>query len=101
VEVEAQRREESRTTLQNGAPLLTDFGDNLQAASTRLARLRAGRVVDQPELVRARRAALGRHRHQRRRGRRLGAPRATAAASPPRCCTPSSSPTPRAATSCA
>ena len=37
VEVEAQRRTETRTTLQNGAPLLTDFGDNLQASSTRLA----------------------------------------------------------------
>jgi iron complex outermembrane receptor protein len=37
IELEAQRRTESRTTLQNGAPLLTDFGDNLQAGSTRLA----------------------------------------------------------------
>ena len=37
IELEAQRRTESRTTLQNGAPLLTDFGDNLQASSTRLA----------------------------------------------------------------
>jgi outer membrane receptor for ferrienterochelin and colicins len=36
-EVDAQRRNESRTTLQNGVPLLTDFGDNLQASSTRLA----------------------------------------------------------------
>ena len=36
-EIDAQRRTESRTTLQNGLPLLTDFGDNLQAASTRLA----------------------------------------------------------------
>ncbi len=36
-EVDAQRRTESRTTLQNGLPLLTDFGDNLQASSTRLA----------------------------------------------------------------
>ena len=36
-EIDAQRRTESRTTLQNGLPLLTDFGDNLQASSTRLA----------------------------------------------------------------
>ncbi|MFM7849043.1 MAG: TonB-dependent receptor plug domain-containing protein [Rubrivivax sp.] len=37
VELEAQRRTETRTTLQDGRPLLTDFGDNLQASSTRLA----------------------------------------------------------------
>ena len=37
LEAEALRREETRTTLQNGLPLLTEFGDNLQAASTRLA----------------------------------------------------------------
>jgi iron complex outermembrane receptor protein len=36
-EIDAQRRTESRTTLQNGLPLLTDFGDNLQASSARLA----------------------------------------------------------------
>jgi len=36
-EIEAQRRTESRTTLQNGTPLLTDFGDNLQASSVRVA----------------------------------------------------------------
>ena len=36
-EVDAQRRTEARTTLQNGLPLLTDFGDNLEASSTRLA----------------------------------------------------------------
>lgn len=36
-EVEAQQRTESRTTLQDGLPLLTDFGDNLQATSARLA----------------------------------------------------------------
>ncbi|MDO9075795.1 MAG: TonB-dependent receptor [Rubrivivax sp.] len=36
-EVDAQRRTESRTSLQNGAPLLADFGDNLQASSVRLA----------------------------------------------------------------
>ncbi|MEI8266881.1 MAG: TonB-dependent receptor [Betaproteobacteria bacterium] len=36
-EVEAQRRTESRSTLQDGTALLTDFGDNLQASSTRLA----------------------------------------------------------------
>lgn len=36
-ELEAQRRSETRTSLQNGLPLLTDFGDNLQASSTRLA----------------------------------------------------------------
>ena len=37
IELEAQRRTETRTTLQNGTPLLTDFGENLQASSTRLA----------------------------------------------------------------
>jgi iron complex outermembrane receptor protein len=36
-ELEAVRRTETRTTLRNGAPLLTDFGDNLQASSTRSA----------------------------------------------------------------
>ena len=37
VEIEAVRRTETRTTLRDGAPLLTDFGENLQAASTRSA----------------------------------------------------------------
>ena len=37
IELEAQRRTETRSTLQNGTPLLTDFGDNLQASSARLA----------------------------------------------------------------
>lgn len=37
VEAEALRRSETRTTRQDGQPVLTDFGDNLQAASTRLA----------------------------------------------------------------
>ncbi|MFO1219968.1 MAG: TonB-dependent receptor [Burkholderiaceae bacterium] len=36
-EVEAVRRSEERTSLRDGAPLLTDFGDNLQARSTRVA----------------------------------------------------------------
>ncbi len=36
-EAELNRRTEQRTTLQNGAPLLTDFGDNLGASATRLA----------------------------------------------------------------
>lgn len=36
-EAEANRRTEQRTTLQNGAPLLTDFGDNLGASATRFA----------------------------------------------------------------
>lgn len=36
-ELEALRRSESRSTLQDGQPLLTEFGDNLQASSTRLA----------------------------------------------------------------
>lgn len=34
-EVEAVRRSETRTSLRNGTPLLTDFGENLQAATTR------------------------------------------------------------------
>lgn len=37
LEAEALRREETRSTLQNGLPLLTEFGENLQAASTRFA----------------------------------------------------------------
>lgn len=37
LEAEALRREESRHTLQNGLPVLTDFGDNLKASSTRFA----------------------------------------------------------------
>lgn len=36
-EAEANRRTDQRTTLQNGAPLLTDFGDNLGASATRFA----------------------------------------------------------------
>jgi iron complex outermembrane receptor protein len=36
-EIEGQRRTETRTTLQDGVPLLTEFGDNLKASSTRLA----------------------------------------------------------------
>jgi outer membrane receptor for ferrienterochelin and colicins len=36
-EGEANRRREQRETLQNGVPLLTDFGDNVSAASTRFA----------------------------------------------------------------
>jgi iron complex outermembrane receptor protein len=37
VEGEAVRRSETRTTLRDGAPLLTDFGENLEASSTRSA----------------------------------------------------------------
>jgi iron complex outermembrane receptor protein len=37
LETEGVRRNDSRQTLQNGAPLLTDFGDDLQASSLRLA----------------------------------------------------------------
>jgi len=36
-EGEANRRTEQRSTLQNGLPLLADFGDNLSASSTRFA----------------------------------------------------------------
>jgi outer membrane receptor for ferrienterochelin and colicins len=36
-EIDASRRNETRTTRQNGAPLLVDFGDNVQASSLRLA----------------------------------------------------------------
>ena len=36
-EVESNRRTERRTTLQDGAPVLTDFGDNVAASATRLA----------------------------------------------------------------
>jgi iron complex outermembrane receptor protein len=34
-EVEAIRRDETRTSVRDGVPLLTDFGENLEAASTR------------------------------------------------------------------
>ncbi len=37
MELETVRRTDTRRTLQNGLPLLADFGDNLQAGSTRLA----------------------------------------------------------------
>ena len=37
IEAEALRHSEIRSTLQDGLPVLTDFGDNLQASSTRLA----------------------------------------------------------------
>jgi outer membrane receptor for ferrienterochelin and colicins len=36
-EIESLRRNESRTTLDNGAPQFTDFGGNLQATSARIA----------------------------------------------------------------
>ena len=36
-EVEGTRRAESRTTLQNGEPLLAEFGDNFNASTSRLA----------------------------------------------------------------
>ena len=36
-EVDASHRNETKTSLQNGAPLLTDFGDNLQAQALRTA----------------------------------------------------------------
>ena len=36
-EAESNRRTEARTTLQNGLPLLADFGNNLTASATRLA----------------------------------------------------------------
>ncbi len=37
IEAEAHRRSERRDTLQNGLPLLADFGENVQASSTRYA----------------------------------------------------------------
>ena len=37
LEVESIERNESRTTLQDGAPLLVDFGDDLKASSLRVA----------------------------------------------------------------
>ena len=36
-EAESNRRTDARTSLQNGAPLLVDFGDNVAASATRLA----------------------------------------------------------------
>ena len=36
-EAESNRRTEARSTLQDGAPLLGEFGDNVQASATRLA----------------------------------------------------------------
>jgi outer membrane receptor for ferrienterochelin and colicins len=35
IEAEAVKRSETRVSLRNGAPLLTDFGENLEASSTR------------------------------------------------------------------
>ncbi|MGZ5267744.1 MAG: TonB-dependent receptor plug domain-containing protein [Caldimonas sp.] len=37
VEVESNRRADTRTSLQNGQPLLSDFGDNLSASAIRYA----------------------------------------------------------------
>jgi outer membrane receptor for ferrienterochelin and colicins len=37
LELERETRDETRTTLQDGQPLLTDFGDNLQASTQRVA----------------------------------------------------------------
>ena len=37
VDVDAARRSETRTTVQNGLPILASFGDDLQASSLRLA----------------------------------------------------------------
>jgi iron complex outermembrane receptor protein len=37
LELERETRSETRTTLQDGQPLLTDFGDNLQASTQRVA----------------------------------------------------------------
>ena len=37
VEFEGNRRNDTRTTLQNGVPLLVDFGDEVSASSTRFA----------------------------------------------------------------
>lgn len=37
IEAEAARRNEARTTLQDGAPILADFGDDVAASSTRYA----------------------------------------------------------------
>ena len=37
LDVDTSRRSETRTSLQNGAPVLSDFGDDLQASSLRLA----------------------------------------------------------------
>ncbi len=37
VEAESNRRSDARNTLQNGLPLLVDFGDNVAASATRLA----------------------------------------------------------------
>lgn len=37
VELDSSKRRQSRTTLQNGAPILTEFGDDLNASSMRVA----------------------------------------------------------------
>lgn len=37
VELDSSKRRQSRTTLQNGTPILTEFGDDLQASSMRMA----------------------------------------------------------------
>ncbi|MBI2750283.1 MAG: TonB-dependent receptor [Burkholderiales bacterium] len=37
VELDNSKRRQSRTTLQNGTPILTEFGDDLQASSMRMA----------------------------------------------------------------
>ena len=37
LELDSSKRRQSRTTLQNGLPILTDFGDDLNASSMRVA----------------------------------------------------------------
>ncbi len=63
MELESNRRADTRTSLQNGTPILTDFADNDQRLVAAPGRLRAGRVEPQRALGRACRAALGGHSH--------------------------------------
>ncbi len=79
-EAESNRRAETATTLQNGQSPLSDFDDNLSASTLRYAALRAGRMVGDAELGRARRAADGGHHHQRQRQRQRAPMSATTAA---------------------
>ena len=69
--VEAESNAAStRDELQNGLPILTDFGDNLSASTLRLAAYAQDEWSARRALGGARRAALGGHPHARHRRRR-------------------------------
>ncbi len=97
-EAENARRQDARTTLQDGIPLLTDFGDELSARSKRYALYAQDEWTLAPEWVLQ--AGLRSESISTRRRRSIQrAHRPTAAACLRRCCICCGNPTP--ATACA